>query len=170
MRCLFLSRKGVWPNIFLCIGTPDSQSTGTIIISAPQPGYKLTASTGQTELISKGFHPHLLMNPACHLCVRKEDRQDLGVIQRDTAEEIQLVSVQVCTNMNRLLILVQSPKLARKELWHLPSSQNPPGSTQLCWSGAGQGCLYQRPHGRAWPLIGVGMRVGWKRSGRSLGL
>ena len=105
------------------------------------------------------------MNPACHLCVRKEDRQDLGVIQRDTAGQCPGVH-----KYEQVVILVQSPKLARKELWHLLLAKTHQGQHNCVGLEQANSCLYQRPHGSAWPLIGVGLRVGWKRSGRSLGL
>lgn len=65
--------------------------------------------------------------------------------------------------MNRLLILVQSPKLARKELWHLLLAKTHQGQHNCVGLEQANSCLYQRPHGRSLASDWVGMRVGWKR-------
>ena len=170
MRCLFLSRKGVCQTSFMNMYSKLSKHrdhnnfcTLTWDTNWLPPLARLDSFLRGSTLIYWWTLPAIPV-------IRKEDRQDLGVIQRDTAEEIQLVGVQVCTNMNSLLILVQSPKLARKELWHLLLAKTHQGQHNCVGLEQANSCFYQRPHERAWPLIGVGMRVGWKRSGRSLGL
>lgn len=76
--------------------------------------------------------------------IRKEDRQDSGVIQRDTAEKI---TAGQCPGVHKYEQVADSStesQAGQEGAVASTLSQNPPGSTQLCWSGAGQQLLLSK--------------------------